>query len=574
MITRPLLALFLAAGLLAPAAGPVQAAVSSAAPAQRLEEARRLTWQRDTRAAGVAALRQLHQAHPADGDVTEALADVLTWDDATRPEGIRMLRELLAADPQRQGARLKLAEVLSWSREGRGEAEALYRSALERDPGSVPARVGLARLLSWQGDLGGSRMLYEEALAREPGDPAARLGLAEVQRWSGRSRASLRTLASLPGEEARGPGALRREAEAYRDLDRPARALAGYEALLALDPSDEQAGREAERLRRRLRPRLEMGLAGSTESGDPLTSKLRTLGVPVVFSWYPQGDLQVKLRTGATVYDNRRGSTLGRTLGAGLETPAGNRVRLRLDLDGHDFEDGGEEFTGRAEVQVAPLDRLQLRAGVARDLLLDSRLSAAGEEIGGVRYGPVTEREAFVGIGVRPGRAWDVSLRVGRGRLEGDALADNHRETAFLGAGRTFRRGNLRLRPGYSLTWLAYDLDLGGFPPAALAGDGLASRGAGGYFSPFRFLNQMLRLDAALSRGDGWDLYAGGGVGRQQVEDVGSPDFDRTDLSSDVYLGARWRLGASWEIRGEVSRQDVAAAFDRTRAGIFLVRLF
>jgi hypothetical protein len=419
-----------------------------------------------------------------------------------------------------------------------------------------------------------SRALYQEALNREPGDPAARLGLAEVQRWSGRSRASLQTLASLPADGGDSPGALRRQAEALTDLDRPARALDAYEHLLALDPDDADSQRQAEALRLRLRPRLEIGITGSTESGNPATSRVRSLGVPLAYSWYPTGDLQLRLRGGVALFENQRGSTRRQSLGAGIEAPAGNRVRLRLDLDGHAFQGGDAELTGRAEVRVSPVDRVELRAGIERDLLLDSRLAAAGEEIQGLRYGPVTEEEAFAGLTLRPGRAWDISVRVARGRLAGDGIADNDRETAFAGFGRTFRRGRASLRPGYSLTWLAHDLDLGGFPPANLGGDGLASRGVGGYFSPFRFLNQMIRLDAAWSTPERWDFFAGGGIGRQQVEDVGSTDFDRTDLSSDVYLGCRWRASDRWHLRAEISRQDVAAAFDRTRAGLFLVRLF
>jgi hypothetical protein len=84
----------------------------------------------------------------------------------------------------------------------------------------------------------------------------------------------------------------------------------------------------------------------------------------------------------------------------------------------------------------------------------------------------------------------------------------------------------------------------------------------------------MVRLDASWEGAAGTAVYLGGGLGLQQVEDIGSPDFGDTTVSSDVYAGVRWRLGEHTDLRAEASFQNVAAAFDRTRLGIFLVRRF
>ena len=98
----------------------------------RTELGRVLTWDAATRAEGVALLRSV-TASTARPDAEEALGEVLTWNTATRPEGIDRLRRLQAQHPERVSTRLKLAEVLSWSAETRDEAESLYRAILRSD---------------------------------------------------------------------------------------------------------------------------------------------------------------------------------------------------------------------------------------------------------------------------------------------------------------------------------------------------------------------------------------------------------------------------------------------------------
>ncbi|MFQ5669549.1 MAG: tetratricopeptide repeat protein [Acidobacteriota bacterium] len=540
----------------------------------RLELGRVLTWKQSTRAEGIRLLRAVHAEVPQCADVTEALAEVLTWNPGTREEAIGLLRRLGRDHPEWVSARLVLAEVLSWDRSTLNEAIGLYRKTLAQSPDSAKARLGLARTLSWQGDLEASRTLYEEALAREPGDPVARLGLAEVERWSGRSRISLRVLGTLSPEETDSPAAHARRGDAYADLGRPALALAEYDAILAVDPDNEAARRGANHARRKLRPSLETGASGSTESGDPRTSKVQILSLPITYRWHPAGDAEVRLLARPAFYDNDRGTTETVSAGATFETPVGLRSRLHAQVMGHDFEDTDSEITGRLEWRVAASDRVVFRVGGERELLQDSRLSAVGESLGGLVFGPAVQTEAFLEITVHPGRAWDASLRGATGTVEGDNLRDNDRRALFGGFGRSFHLGNAWLRPGYSATWFSFDRDLSGFPPGDLAGDGVDSRGVGGYFSPFRFLNQMVRLDTAWSMGQRLEFSAGGGIGLQQVEDIGSPDFDDTTTSSDAYFRLQWQIALDVALRASVSHQDVASAFDRTRGGISLIWTF
>jgi tetratricopeptide (TPR) repeat protein len=565
--------LLVAATVLAASWAAPRAAEGSSGVTTALEDARRLTWEAESRPEGIAALRRLASEHPERLDVAEALAEVLTWSRETRPEAVDLLREILDSDPERVSSRLILAEVLSWQKETRAESYEIYGRLLEEDDRSVDARIGLARLHSWRGELGEARTLYREALLDDPENVDARLGLAEVQRWAGEPQASLETLAALPPDERDTPVARRQRGKTLTDLHRPALALAEYEAVLADDPGDDETRQAAEKLRRRLRPSLEVGLTGSTESGDPATSRLEYLVLPVTWTAHTGSDLEYRVRADAGTFDNSLGSTRRLSAGGGASTPLGKRFHLDADLDLRWFDIAGTEITGRVELRYAPLDRLNFRFGADRDLVYDSRLSAAGEEVGGVLYGPVLQNELFLGVSGRPGRAWDLWLRASAGSYQGTNVEDNDRQAVFAGFGRAIRRGSLWLRPGYLFAWMSYDRNLFGFPPADLSGDGITSPGVGGYFSPYRFMNNMVRLDSSWAAGHSVDMSAGGAIGRQRAQEFRDGNTD-SRTSSEAYIRASWQMGPVYTLRGEITYLNVAAAFRRTRVGVYLIRLF
>ena len=81
----------------------------------------------------------------------------------------------------------------------------------------------------------------------------------------------------------------------------------------------------------------------------------------------------------------------------------------------------------------------------------------------------------------------------------------------------------------------------------------------------------MVRVDAAWNVSDRVRWIYGGGVGTQSVETLGGDD-QRT--SSDAYLGFTWQVSDSWALRARATHQDVAAAFDRSRLRVVLVRTF
>jgi hypothetical protein len=339
-----------------------------------------------------------------------------------------------------------------------------------------------------------------------------------------------------------------------------------YESILAADPEDAAARRASEDLRARLRPTLHVGGLFSTESGDPRTSEVEVTTVPVSFLWHPTGDLAISLEAEAGTYRNDLGSTRDLAYGVGVEAPLGRHVAVSSEIVRHDIEQTSEEWTGEVALRIAPADRVELRLGGRRSLLIDSRLSATGESIGGTLYGPAVRDDVHLGTSVRIGKAWDLQSGASRGSIGGTNLRDNDRETLFAGFGRTFRIRSARLRVGYSYFRLRNDLDLGGFPPGDLGGDGRTTRGVGGYFSPFDFNNQMVRLDATWSAGDRIHLYAAAAIGRQEVQDVLTTGSE--DRSSEAAFSVAWRAGKRVTIELRAEHQDVAAAFERTRIGL------
>jgi tetratricopeptide (TPR) repeat protein len=531
----------------------------------RFELGRVLTWDIRTRVEGVAMLRQIIGATPERLDADEALAEVLSWDDSTRAEAIVRLRALVERAPARTSARLRLAEVLAWNPATRDESRTLYLGVLEDDGQSIEATIGLARLLAWSGRVAESRAWYELALTRNPSNSTARVGMAELAGWGGRARASLKTLAEFPAGTIETPDAIRLRAAAYSQVGRPARALEQYGKLLALEPNNGAALQAARSLRRRLRPVLEMAAESSAESGDPATARVDTSAVPLRFAFHPgNGDTEVSVLATMAAYRNSGGSSRDRSTGAGIDAPVGNRVRLSGDIVSHEFGRGERTFTGRGQFQMALTDNFDVRLGTSREQLSASRLSLGGEESLGVMYGPAVVNQLQFGVGARPGRGWDVWGHATVGRIGGTNIADNMREEVFAGAGKSFHPGAITLRPGYTLAWMSYDLDLGGFPSTDTGGDGINRPGVGGYFAPSRFLNQMVRLDTTVPLGGAFLVVGGAGVGRQQVEESTSRDFSRRVTSSDAYLGIRMQAGDRLSLGSQLTYQDVASDFDRT----------
>ena len=540
-----------------------QTAVPATHERVSLEDAARLTWRIDTRAQGIAALQAIVSDVPEDTNARFELGRVLTWNAQTRAEGVGHLRRVLEQAPQRHDAAETLADVLSWDPQTRAEAIERLRALLEDEPMRTSARLKLAEVLAWNpATRDESHSLYLRVLREDPQSVDAAVGLSRLLSWRGRAHASLKLLSSAPTGAIETPDAFRVRAQAYADIGRPALALEQYERLLAVDPANAAALQASRLVRRGLRPSLEMATEASTESGDPASTKVEWSSVPLRLAFHPTGgDLELSVTGAQAWYRNGTGSSRDRFAGAGLNTPLGNRVRLNGDVVSHAFDRAERTLTGRSQFQIAVHDGYEVRLGVSREQLFSSRLSLAGEQIGDTFYGPSFVNQILVGGSARPGGGWDVWAQGTAGRIRGENVANNSRQEVFAGAGRSFHVGVVTLRPGYSLTWMSYGLDLGGFPSSS-PGDGVNAPGIGGYFSPLRFLNQMARFDTTVPVGHSFTIFGGAGVGRQQLEDSISRDFSHRTTSSDGYIGVRLPAGERVSIRTQANYQDVASAFN------------
>jgi tetratricopeptide (TPR) repeat protein len=528
-----------------------------------VEDATRLTWRLETRAQGIAALQAIVSDGPEDANARFELGRVLTWNVQTRTDGVAHLRRVLEQAPQRNDAAETLADVLSWDPQTRAEAIQRLRALLEGEPMRTSARLKLAEVLSWTpATRDESHSLYLRVLRDDPQSVDAAVGLGRLLSWRGRARASLKMLSSSPAGALETPDAFRVRAQVYADIGRPARALEEYERLLAIDPANEAALQGSRLVRRGLRPSLEMATEASTESGDPASTKVESSSVPLRLVFHPTGgDLELSVTGAQAWHRNGAGSSRDRFAGAGLDTPVGNRVRLSGDLVSHEFDRAGRRLTGRSQFQIAVHDGYEVRLGASREQLFSSRLSLAGEQSGDTFYGPSFVNQVMAGGSARLGGGWDVWGQGTAGWIRGENVANNSRQELLAVAGRSFHAGVVTLRPGYSLNWMSYRLDLGGFP-SINPGDGVNAPGIGGYFSPLRFLNQMARLDATVPLGGSLSIFGGAGVGRQQLEDSSTRDFSHRTGSSEGYLGIRLRAGERVSIRTQANYQDVASAFN------------
>jgi hypothetical protein len=365
------------------------------------------------------------------------------------------------------------------------------------------------------------------------------------------------------------PAAFRVRAEAYSRIGRPAQALAEYERLLAVDPTNTTALEASRTLRNGLRPTVEIGTERSTASGTALT-ELEGVSLPFRIAFHPQGgDVELSMIGARETYRNGNGATRRSLVGAGLETPFGNRLRMTLGATMHDTDGGRPQVMGRTEFQIALTDRFSVRVGGARDQITSSRICVAGETINGSTFGPCFVTQALVGLSAQR-HGWDAWAQGTLGSIGGHHLANNQREELFAGAGKSFHMGGSMLRTAYGLTAISFHHAADRFPVSFDQPDAPVTTA---YFSPRLFTNHMARLDLTLPV-HAVVFDAGFGIGRQRVKEDVRYSAAPPARSSDAHVGIRVPSGGRMSIRGDVSRDNVADAFNRVAARVQLVSAF
>ena len=171
----------------------------------------------------------------------------------------------------------RAAENYSWDRNYDAALE-IYDRYVTAAPNDRPARIARANTLLWSNHLPKAVAAFQEIVTAAPDDIDARQGLAHALLWSKQFGPALQQFEWLkkkkPSEVIYRTGA----AEALAQLDRPADALAEYDAVLAADPGNKTAlqGRAGLETAVELRRALQLAEKGSfAESAAVLERQTR-----------------------------------------------------------------------------------------------------------------------------------------------------------------------------------------------------------------------------------------------------------------------------------------------------------
>jgi hypothetical protein len=268
-------------------------------------------------------------------------------------------------------------------------------------------------------------------------------------------------------------------------------------------------------------------------------------------------------------YRNGNGATRRNLVGAGLDAPLGNRFRMTVGATMHDTDDAQPQFIGRSEFQVAVTDRLSVRVGASRDQITSSRMCVAGETINGLAVGPCFVTQALLGVSAQR-HGWDGWAQGTVGSIRAQHLAGNQRAEVFAGAGKSFRIGGSMLRAGYALTGMSFRHAADRFPVSFEQPDAPVTTA---YFSPRLFTNHMARLDLTLPL-RAVVVDGGFGIGKQRVKEDVRYSAAPPARSSDMRVGIRVPSSGRVSIRAQVTRDNVADAFNRVAGRVQLVSAF
>ncbi len=165
-----------------PAAAPPAATGEQARLAAALDAAQQLGW------AGkfpesITAYRKILGDHPDNPDAMAGLARVYSWSKRF-DEAVALDRQLLAKTPGDLNLRLELAKILGWA--GRyDESSQEYETVLKARPDWVEAELGRARVKAWQGKRDEAVEGFRAVLAQDPRNFDADLGIGQVYLWIG-----------------------------------------------------------------------------------------------------------------------------------------------------------------------------------------------------------------------------------------------------------------------------------------------------------------------------------------------------------------------------------------------------
>lgn len=130
----------------------------------------------------------------------------------------------------------------------RGEAIALLQERLAAKPGDLDARTLLGVIFSWEGRYAEARSELRRVLAERPGYYDAVAALTHVELWDDHPDAALSLAEAALRAKPDDPSLMLARARALNALNRVRESIDALDALLKVDPANEQATQMRERL--------------------------------------------------------------------------------------------------------------------------------------------------------------------------------------------------------------------------------------------------------------------------------------------------------------------------------------
>ncbi|MBX9753058.1 MAG: BCSC C-terminal domain-containing protein [Roseococcus sp.] len=496
-------------------------------------------------------------------------------------QGYQVLAPALAAAPA--SVPLNMALVRLYVASNRiDEARQLVDAVLERDPRNLSARLAKVDLALAQNRPREADALITETAFLYPGDIQVTLAEARVARARGEYVRTLRLVESVGArrlEHLRNSGQLA-EATLTEQALRPTRGGPGPAQLH--DPLTAQIAQELIRARDEAATWLQAGAMLAYRTGDPGTSRLTTLTVPLEVTTPMPGNMPGRVVVGVdTVALNagnlsvdpatgnvprfRRYGSVGGTVPPETQEGAALRVaylgrNVRADIGSTPLGFARTNIVGGAEVVPRINEQLRMRLTIERRAVTDSMLSYAGmpNSVAGAPWGGVVRTGGRIQFEWAPTARFGTYAGAGYNVYRGNNVDNNNRVDAGIGAYyAVLREQNRQLTMGVDLRYFGFQRDLSGF-----------SLGQGGYFSPQQNIVASLQAEYIARWGD-WSLRTVGAVGYQnyRIENGFSQGRHNSGITGSVFGNLEYavtpnlRLGVAGRFEGVGDYQDTVGLF-------------
>lgn len=437
-----------------------------------------------------------------------------------RDDAIEYYRRGLKTKPQSHENRRRLARLLAGNKKTIDEAADEYEILVKSNPRDAGLRAEYARLLGGNLDTVDDAIeQYRILLDQHPKDSAAHRELAAAYAWQG-------------------------------DNDR-----AIYQAQLALryDSQDQTADQIRNALMKGREPLLKTGLVYLRQSGDDsrydYAGYLLKAGGKTDITPFFTLDAEI----GEENYRNDEHKVNGTLYKLSLQGRIAPGRRVDLDWKYHDFKhaDADSEFLAQYSNES---DHWLIALGIRREFKYDSLLSIAGEkDVSGQTIGAARSNTVFCKINYEKERLQFSVMPYG-----GYVSAESTDNNSLIGADADVRyrfldHGPLLFAVMYKFQIYHYREDQSGL------GEDNQPTTAGGYFSPYLFVNNALELEVSYLIQPGSKLVVSVGPSFQYWQS--HDDQDERNTGVDLQLVYEMKLSRSLLFTTEGSYYQIASVY-------------